>query len=77
MFNFCIDCTCLSVNKVNAIGESSNFSSQHRTEFHCALSILLQVFSGVSYALFESKKDNIDRKNKNKEKKKRKKNTFR
>ena len=30
LFNFCFDCTYLSVNRVNAIGENSNFSSQHR-----------------------------------------------
>ena len=36
MFHFHIDCTYLSVNRVNAIGENSNFTSQLRTEFHCA-----------------------------------------
>ena len=31
-----VDCTYLSVNRVNATGENSNFSSQLRTELHCA-----------------------------------------
>ena len=44
MLNFCIDCTYLSVNRVNAIGENSNFSSQLRTEFHCVSPIPYNVF---------------------------------
>ena len=30
MINFCVDCAYLSVNRVNGIGEKSNFPSQHR-----------------------------------------------
>ena len=44
MFNFCIDGTYLSVNRVNAIGEYSNISPQLRTEFHCASPIPHYVF---------------------------------
>ena len=44
MFNFCIDCTYLSVNRVNAIRENSNFSSQLRAEFPCASPIPYHVF---------------------------------
>ena len=36
MFNFCSDCAYLSVNRVNGIGENSNFSSQLRAELNCA-----------------------------------------
>ena len=32
MFNFCMDCAYLSVNRVNGLGENSNFSSQLRTK---------------------------------------------
>ena len=44
MFNFCIDCTYLSVNRVNDIGENSNFSSQLRADLHCASPIPYHVF---------------------------------
>ena len=44
MFNFCIDFACLSVNRVNGIGENSIFSSQLRAELHCASPIPYHVF---------------------------------
>ena len=34
----------ISVNRVNSIGENSNFSSQLRTEFQCASPIPYHVF---------------------------------
>ena len=43
--NFCIvDCADLSVNRVNDIRETSNFSSQLRVELHCASPIPYHVF---------------------------------
>ena len=36
MFNLCMDYAYLLVDRVNIIGENSNFSSQLRAELHCA-----------------------------------------
>ena len=41
---FCIDCAYLSVNRVNGIGENSNFSSQLLAELHCASPIPYHLF---------------------------------
>ena len=52
MFNFCIDCAYLSVNRVNGIGENTNFSSQLRVDFHCASPISYHVFISCGYAAY-------------------------
>ena len=49
MFNFCIDFTYLSVNRVNGIGGNSNFSSQLWAELHCASPIPYHVFLRLTY----------------------------
>ena len=50
MFNFCIDCAYLSVNRVNGIGENTNFSSQLRVD--CASPISYHVFISCGYAAY-------------------------
>ena len=42
--NFCIDCTYLSVSRVNGIRENSNFSSQLQADLHCASPLPYHVF---------------------------------
>ena len=51
MFKFCMDCAYLSVNRVNDIGENSNFSSQLRAELHCASPILYHVLRASPTAM--------------------------
>ena len=48
MFNFSMDCTYLSVSRVNAIGENSNLSSQLRAELHC-VSPIIDKFVCIQY----------------------------
>ena len=53
MFNLCIDYTYLLVNRVNAIGENSNHSSQLKTELHCASPIPYHVCVSCDVLLFD------------------------
>ena len=63
-FTFCINCTYmymyLSVKRVNAIGENSNFSSKFRTEFHCASPIPYHMFLNCGYVHLHTDCSNID-----------------
>ena len=53
MFNFCMNCDYLSVNRVTDIGENSIFSSQHRSVLRC-VSPIIYLFVCKQYHVFIS-----------------------
>ena len=59
MFIFCIDCTYLSVNRINAIGENLNLSSQLWSELQCVSPIIYR-FVCIQYHVILSSEGGHD-----------------